>query len=166
MRPIAAKLFLAVFLTLCSGYVYAVAQESPVLKVDTLPQQSLSLIITSGKIQNFGLTSELNLDLQSRSYEPLQHAVIAVYLYRNSRLLSGEGIPITLPAIKNVSETLHPHFAVEQGDHILVLVQEVKSAQNDYSESQDKITGYLKSFAEKAQAASANSGSRFLYPSW
>jgi hypothetical protein len=155
-----------VFLTLGFGYQSAAAQGSPILKVDTLPQQSLSLVITSGKIQDFGMASELNLDLQSKSYEPLRRAVIAVYLYRNSKLLSGEGIPITLPANKNISETLYPHFAVKQGDHILVLVQEVKSAQNDYSESQDKITGYLKSFAEKAQAASANSGSRFLYPSW
>ena len=166
MRPIAGKLFLGVLLTLCSGYLYAVAQESPVLKVDTLPQQSLSLIITNGKIQNFGLASELILDLQSRSYEPLQRAVIAVYLYRNSKLLSGEGIPVTLPANNNVSETLHPHFAVKQGDHILVLIQEVKSAQNDYSENPEKITKYLKSFAEHTLSASANSNSPFLSSVW
>ena len=161
MRPIAARLFLGVFLALCSVCVCAVAQEAPVLKVDTLPQQSLSLVITSGKIQNFGLASELILDLQSRSYEPLQSAVIAVYLYRNSKLLSGEGIPVTLPANKNVSKTLHPHFALKQGDHVLVLVQEAKSAQNNYSESPDKITGYLKSFAEHTLSASANLNSPF-----
>ncbi len=161
MRSISAKLFLGMLVTLCSGYVSALAQASPVLKVNTLPQQSLSLVITGGQIQNLGSTSELNLDLQSKSYESLQHATIAVYLYRNAKLLGGEGIPVNLPANKNISEILHPHFSVKSGDHVLVLIQDVKSGNNNYAESPDRITNYLKFYPEHLRSGLTDTNTTF-----
>lgn len=148
MRSIVHKTLTTISLLFIAGSTPLFAQQTSPIKITPFPDQSLPMVVNGGKIQNFGYTSELHLDLQVKDSEAFNRAIIAVYVFENGRLVGGEGIPIVLSGQSRFSSHLiYPHFPVNENSKVLVLVESVQSAQKSYSENAEKVIDYLKGLA-------------------